>query len=74
MRVIIDRKNCVSCGSCWDTCPELFEQNPLDSFSQIAGQFRSAGNPAEGTIPSEQEACAAEAAGLCPVQVIRTEG
>ena len=35
MKVTIDRMQCVSCGSCWDSCPALFVQNEEDSFSQI---------------------------------------
>jgi ferredoxin len=70
MKVVIDRSNCVSCGTCWETCPQFFEQNPDDSFSQVIGKFRLGENPAEGTPPQDMEACAADAAGLCPASVI----
>jgi ferredoxin len=70
MKVIIDRSNCVSCGTCWDTCPEFFEQNPDDSFSQIIEKFRLGGNYAEGTPPQNMEACAVDAADGCPASVI----
>jgi ferredoxin len=71
MNVKIDRKQCVSCGSCWDTCPDLFEQDPEDSFSRIREPFRT-GNPAEGKVPEDRESCAQEAADSCPVQIIST--
>jgi ferredoxin len=68
--VAIDRSTCVSCGSCWDTCPDFFEQNPDDTFSQVIENFRLDGNIGTGTPPSDLEACAQDAADLCPVQII----
>jgi len=73
MKVSIDRSNCTRCGTCWDTCPVFFEENPDDSFSQVIEKFRSAGNLAEGTAPDDLDACVTEAADLCPVQIIKIE-
>ncbi len=73
MKVSIDRSNCTSCGTCWETCPAFFEENPDDSFSRLVEQFRSAGNIADGTAPADLEACVTEAADLCPVQIIKIE-
>jgi len=73
MKVIIDRSNCTSCGTCWDTCPAFFEENPDDSFSQVMEKFRTDGSIAEGTAPEDLDACVAEAADLCPVQIIKVE-
>jgi ferredoxin len=73
MKVIIDRSNCVSCGTCWDACPGFFEQNPDDSFSQIIGKFRLEENIAEGIPPEGMEACAVDAVDLCPASVITVE-
>jgi ferredoxin len=70
MNVSINRASCVSCGSCWDSCPGLFEQDPDDSFSRITEHYRVGGNTAEGAPPEELEGCAQEAADLCPVQII----
>ncbi len=70
MNVIIERETCVSCGTCNETCPGLFEQDPDDSFSRIIEKYRVNGNIAEGTIPEDLEACAREASDLCPVQII----
>ena len=70
MKVVIDRMTCVSCGSCWEACPGLFEQDPDDSFSHIIEKYRINGNIAEGTPPDDLAACAREAADLCPVQII----
>jgi len=60
----------VSCGSCWETCPVLFEQDPDDSFSRIIEKYRINGNIGEGTITEDLIACAQEASDLCPVQII----
>ena len=70
MIVTIDRMECVSCGACWNTCPDLFEQNPCDSLSQIVEPFRFCGDRDEGYIPENQIPCAHEAGNLCPVQII----
>jgi ferredoxin len=73
MQVTIDRDDCTSCGTCWETCPFFFEQNPGDSFSQVIEKFRSAGNPRKGSAPPELDGCITEAADLCPVQIIHPE-
>jgi len=73
MKVKIERKECTSCGSCWDTCPELFEQNNGDSFSQIIEKYRFNGNIAEGEPAPELEECARDASDTCPVEIIEIE-
>lgn len=73
MKVSIDRSTCVSCGSCWDTCPAFFEQNQDDSFSQVIEKFRIEGDIAHGTLPGDLADCARESADLCPVQIITIE-
>jgi len=73
MKVSIDRSNCTSCSTCWETCPEFFEENPDDSFSQVIEKFRLAGNLAEGIVPEGMNSCVTEAADLCPVQIIKIE-
>jgi ferredoxin len=70
VKVVIDRMTCVSCASCWEACPGLFEQDPDDSFSRIIEKYRINGNIAEGTPTDDLFSCAQEAADLCPVQII----
>jgi len=70
MNVTIDRASCVSCGSCWETCPGFFEQDPDDSFSRIIEKYRMNGNIAQGTPTGDLVSCALEASDLCPVQII----
>jgi ferredoxin len=70
MYVKIERGSCVSCGACWNTCPEIFDQNPCDEYAELVEAYRFSGNRAEGEVPEELAACAREAAGLCPVEII----
>ncbi len=73
MKATIAREDCTSCGTCWETCPAFFEENPDDHFSQVIKKFRLNGPVAEGTVPEDLEGCVTEAADLCPVQIIRTD-
>jgi ferredoxin len=70
MYVTIDRSSCVSCGACWNICPDVFWQNPCDGFSEIAEEFRFGNDRAEGCVPADHAAATREAAQLCPVEVI----
>ncbi len=70
VKVSIDRNDCISCGNCWTICPEFFEQNPDDDFSQVVEMYRVGGNIAEGEAPQKLEGLVKEAADSCPVQII----
>ncbi|KAB2946908.1 MAG: hypothetical protein MPEBLZ_01953 [Candidatus Methanoperedens nitroreducens] len=70
LKVSIDRKGCISCGTCWNSCPEFFEQNPKDACSQVIDEYRIANNPGEGEVSGEFEKMVRRAADLCPVQII----
>lgn len=73
MYVKIERGSCVSCGACWNTCPEVFDQNPCDGYAELMDAYRFSGSRAEGEVPEERAACAREAAGLCPVEIIEVK-
>ncbi|MCQ8894047.1 MAG: ferredoxin [Methanolinea sp.] len=70
VHVRIKREDCTACSTCWETCPEVFEENRDDSFSQIREEFRSGGGISEGEVPESLKGCVEEAAALCPVQII----
>ncbi len=70
INVIIDREGCISCGQCWDACPDFFEPNTDDERSQMVAKFRIAGKLNEGVAFEDQEECAKHAAEECPAQVI----
>ena len=73
MKVTIDREECTSCGLCWDDCPDVFEENPDDGFSQIVEEYRLGDNLGAGVIAGEIEECASKAAEECPAEVIHVE-
>jgi ferredoxin len=70
LKVTIDREECISCESCWTICPEVFQENPDDHWSEIVEKYRTADNPAEGEVPPELRDKARDAADACPVQII----
>ncbi len=73
IRVTIERDECISCGVCWDMCPEVVEGEPDDRTSQIVAAYQVAGDAATGEAPEALAACAQEAADLCPVEIIDVE-
>ena len=73
-RVWIEREQCISCGLCASSCPDIFEMNPEDNKSQIIEKWRK--DPSknnEGIIPEELRGCAEQAAMSCPVSIIHVE-
>jgi ferredoxin len=70
LRVTIDRDECISCGVCWTTCPEVFEENEDDGLSQIVEEYRVDDREDEGQAPEDLEDCLQDAAADCPVEII----
>ena len=70
VKVTIDRDQCISCESCWATCPEVFEQNSVDSWSQVVAKYQVGNDPAAGSFPDNLKDKVQEAADACPVAII----
>ncbi|OGW50117.1 MAG: ferredoxin [Nitrospirae bacterium GWC2_57_9] len=70
VKVTIDRDQCISCESCWGVCPEVFEQNPVDSWSQIVAKYQVGNDPSTGEAPANLRDKVQEAADSCPVTII----
>ena len=68
--VAIDRDQCISCETCWTTCPEVFEQSSADNWSQIVKKYQVGGDPATGQVPDSLRDKVQEAADACPVTII----
>ncbi|VVB92325.1 Ferredoxin [uncultured archaeon] len=68
LSISIDRDGCISCGACWNTCPEFFEQNPDDTHSQVIKKYRT--GIGRGEAPEQLGDLIRRAVQLCPVQVI----
>lgn len=73
MKVTIDRDQCITCESCWTICPEFFQQNPADNWSEVVGKYRIGGDNSQGNAPAELADKVKEAADSCPVQIIHVE-
>jgi ferredoxin len=71
INVIIDQNGCISCGQCWEVCPDFFSENSVDGWSQITERHRIAGKLNEGVAFEDLEECVKKAAEDCPAQVIR---
>lgn len=69
--VSIVREECISCETCWTVCPEFFEQNATDSWSQVVDKYRTGGDPANGEAPDSLLGKVQEAADSCPVTIIK---
>jgi ferredoxin len=74
MKVEIDREECISCGACWEDCPQVFEENEADGLTQIVKSYQVNGDPAVGQVPDELGECVRTAAEGCPVEIINVEG
>lgn len=72
--VRIQRENCTSCSTCWETCPDVFEPNEDDNFSQIREKFRVKEDISHGELPDDLKSCAEDAAASCPVSIITIGG
>ena len=53
--------DCISCGLCIDTCPEVFEMG--DEFAQVLTE----------EVPAEHEEAVQQAAEECPTEAILIE-
>ena len=73
MKVTIDRDECIGCATCWEVCPDVFEEGPDEYLSQVVEKYRVHDDPGQGEIPEELEECVREAADGRPVQIIHTE-
>jgi ferredoxin len=62
MKAFIDRGNCISCGLCAGTCPEVFRMAEDDNAEVYIDE-----------VPFEAESDALDAQVNCPVLVIKVE-
>ncbi len=73
MKVTIDREECTSCRVCWEECPEFFEQNDEDEWSQVVEEYRLGDDIGAGEAPEDLGNCVRQAAEGCPVEIIHVE-
>ncbi len=63
MIAIVDRTQCIGCGACAATCPEVFRMD-AEGLAEVYVDV----------VPPEAEAAAQDAADGCPVEAITLEG
>ena len=73
VKIIINRDECISCGACWSSCSDVYEQNAEDTKSQLVAKFQIGGTIAEGKVEDNLAECARQGAEVCPVQIISVE-
>jgi len=60
MKAMVERENCIGCGLCEQTCPEVFKMDG-DAATAITGD-----------VPAAAEETCRQAAQDCPVACIQT--
>ncbi len=67
MKIVLDRENCIGCGSCVAACPDYWEMGD-DGKADLKGSKEVDGNK---VLEVEEEGCNGRARDLCPVKVIK---
>ena len=64
IRVKVYRELCISCGSCWALCPEVFDMGD-DAKCVISEKYRASGVD-EGEVNEDLKECVEIARNSCP--------
>jgi ferredoxin len=70
MRIHIDQDECIECGLCASTCPDVFEQNEGQKASIV--KCYQLGGASDGEVGEPLQKCADEASAPYPVEAIDT--
>ncbi|WP_040950480.1 ferredoxin [Gorillibacterium massiliense] len=65
---VVDKGECIACGSCGSSAPEIFE---YDGEGLAENIFEGDGNQGVKAIPEDLEEYLAEAAESCPTECIK---
>lgn len=60
MKVFVDPEVCISCGTCIDICPEVYDWNDEGKAHSLYDE-----------VPEDLEECAKEGLESCPVEAIK---
>jgi ferredoxin len=60
MEVQVDPEICISCGTCVDLCPDIFDWDDDGKAKAVIDE-----------VPEEKEDCARETVDSCPVEAIK---
>jgi ferredoxin len=70
-KIILERANCIGCGSCTQVCPKFFEMGE-DGKSTLKGAAPENEQQIQ-ELQVEDPGCARDAEEVCPAQVIHIE-
>lgn len=68
MKVILERKRCIGCGSCVNLCPKYFKMG--QDGRTILKDSQEGSKKGNYQLEVEDPGCIKEAAEVCPVQII----
>ncbi len=71
MKVLIKQEECIICGNCSSTCPDVFILEPGES-SKITKKYRGKID-SEGEVDNGLIDCVKSAVDSCPVSIISIE-
>lgn len=71
MKVKIKQEDCILCGNCSSTCPDVFVVEPGES-SKVTKGYRGK-NDSEGEVGEALLDCVQSAVDSCPVSIISLE-
>ena len=69
-KIVLNRKECIECGSCEAAAPELFEMDKGDNKSNLKGGKKLKDGKEELEIDESKLESTKEAANVCPANVI----
>jgi len=69
MKIILERKKCIGCGSCAAVCPKFWEMAE-DGLAKLKGG-KTNSKTANDELEIKTVDCNQEAADSCPVQIIK---
>ncbi len=72
MKLFINQEECIECGTCEETCPDIFKL-PDGEKAQVVEKYRINNRAAQGDVPMDLVGCAQSAITACPVSVICQE-
>ncbi|MBI4708715.1 MAG: ferredoxin [Candidatus Portnoybacteria bacterium] len=72
MRIILERSQCIGCGSCAAICPAFFEMAE-DGLSHLKNAIKNTERIGIEELEVLDPGCCKDAADICPVQVIKIQ-
>lgn len=69
MKIILERKKCIGCGSCAAVCPKYWEMAE-DGLVKLKGS-KTNSKTGDDELEVESIGCNKDAAEACPIQIIK---